>query len=58
LKKNVKGCEMKNPDFLQKKFSFWNGKCTLLAVCAAFLGERKRTFKANFAQPGWFCAVF
>jgi hypothetical protein len=49
---------MKNPDFLQKKISFWNGKCTLPAVCAGLRDEGKRTFKANFAQPGWFCAVF
>ena len=54
----MKGCEMEIPEFLQKKFSFWNGRCTLPAVCAAFGDEGKRTFKANFAQAGWFCATF
>ena len=54
----MKGCEMEIPEFLQIKFSFWNGGCTLSAVCAAFWGGGKRTFKAIFAQPGWFCAIY
>ena len=54
----MKGCEMEIPEFLQIKFSFWNGGCTLSAVCAELRGEGKRAFKANFAQPGRFCAVF
>ena len=54
----MKGCEMKIFDFLQNKISFWNGECTLSAVCAGLRGEGKETFKAIFAQPGRFCAVF
>ena len=54
----MKGCEMKNPEFLQKKISFWNGECTLSTVCAGLRGDGKGTFKAIFAQPGWFCAVY
>jgi hypothetical protein len=49
---------MKNPEFLQKKFSFWNGRCTLSVVCAVLRGEGKRAFKADFAQQGRFCAIF
>ena len=54
----MKGCEMKNLVFLQKKISFWNGRCTLSAVCAALRDEGKGAFKANFAQPGRFCAIY
>jgi hypothetical protein len=49
---------MKIFDFLQNKISFWNEKSTLQAVCAGLRCGGKRTFKANFAQPGRFCAVF
>jgi hypothetical protein len=49
---------MKIPELLQKYFSFWNERCTLSAVCAGFRGGGKRTFRANFAQPWWFCAIF
>ena len=49
---------MKNPEFLQKNFSFWNGRCTLPAVCAGLRSEGKRTFKADFAQSWRFCAVY
>ena len=54
----MNGCEMKIFDFLQNKISFWNGNGTLSAVCAGLRGEGKETFKAIFAQPGRFCAVF
>ena len=49
---------MKIFDFLQNKISSWNGGCTLSAVCAGLRGDGKGTFKAIFAQPGWFCAVY
>ena len=54
----MNGCEMKIFDFLQNKISFWNGECTLSAVCAGLRGEEKETFKAIFAQLGRFCAVY
>ena len=54
----MKGCKMKIFDFLQNKISFWNGGCTLSAVCAGLRGEGKETFKAIFAHPERFCAVF
>ncbi len=54
----MKECEMKIPEFLQKKLSFWNGRCTLSVVCAGLRDEEKRTFKVDFAQLGRFCAVF
>ena len=49
---------MKILDFLQKKFHFRTGKCTLSVFCAGLRGERKGGLDTIFAQPGWFCAGF
>ena len=49
---------MKILDFLQKKFHFRTGKCTLSVFCAGLRGEEKSSVDAISAQSGWFCAGF